>query len=431
MSADVFETLRRRTAPGTAIAAKLAGAGATEDWAEGATVILSDDREVLDFGAYGVTLLGHRPPAVIAAVGEQLHRMTTSTRVLANPIAASFMEELMGRFAAPLERVWLGSDGADAVEVAIKLARRASGKMRILAVEHGFHGKTLGALALTWNPAFREGLEPLLQQVTHISRDDPEGVSREVVAGDVAAIVFEPVQGEGGARPLEPAVLRRWAQDAHAAGAFVICDEVQAGLRRCGPLCVAADAGIDVDAVLLGKALGGGVMPISAFIASDELYAPLRSDPTFHTATFGGHPLACAAGRAALAVNDELAARGVEIGTRLASALQALARTYPAAVDRIHGTGLMYGLELTTAGQAGNVLVDLAQAGLLVSPCLSAPRTIRLLPPMVTTDAQLELALDLLDAALAQAAQLPAEEDETQVLSVGPSAPSIPETGVR
>ncbi len=430
MSADVFENLRRRTAPGAAIAAKLAGAGATEEAAEGATVVLSDNRKVLDFGAYGVTLLGHRHPAVTAAVRTQLDLLTTSTRVLANSTTVSFMEELMERFGAPLERVWLGSDGADAVEVAIKLARRSSGRMRVLAVEHGFHGKTLGALALTWNPAFRKGLEPLLQHVTHIRRDDPDGVAREIATGDVAALVFEPVQGEGGARRLDPALLRRWTRDAHAAGVFVISDEVQAGLRRCGPLCVAADAGIEVDAVLLGKALGGGVMPISALIASDELYEPLRSDPTFHTATFGGHPLACAAGRAALVANDDLELRAIETGARLASALQELAEAYSTTISAIHGTGLMYGLEFNTPAQAGNVLVDLAQAGLLLSPCLSAPRTIRLLPPMVTTEPELQLAIDLLHTALAQLADLPVE-DEIQTPGVQPSAVSLgePEVG--
>lgn len=404
MSAAVFEQLRARSAPGTAFAAKLAGGGASEQWAEGARVLLSDGREAIDFGAYGVTLLGHRHPAVVEAVTAQLRLMPASTRLLANPTTAAFADELGERFGAVGERVWLGSDGADAVEAAIKLARRASGRMRVLAVEHGFHGKTLGALALTWNPAFREGLEPLLGQVTHVGREDPAAVAREVAVGDVAALIFEPRQGEAGARALDPELLRRWSADARAAGAFVICDEVQAGLRRCGPFSVARAEGVEVDAVLLGKALGGGVMPLSALLARAELYEPLRADPTFHTATFSGHPLACAAGRAALRVGDRLADEAAAAGARLGAGLELLAAAHRETVVGVHGAGLMWALELAAPALAGSVLIDLARAGLLVSPCLSAPASIRLLPPMVTTEEQLARALELLDAALAAAA---------------------------
>ncbi|HEX5608551.1 MAG TPA: aminotransferase class III-fold pyridoxal phosphate-dependent enzyme [Solirubrobacterales bacterium] len=398
----VFEAQRRRMAPGLALAAKHVGAGAVEQSADGAVVRLSDGRELIDFGSYGVTLLGHRHPAVTAAVREQLGRMPTATRTLANPTTAAFADELAELILGRLHRFWLGSDGADVVEVAVKLARLASSRRRVLAVEHGFHGKTLGALALTWNPAFREGLAPLLQNVTHLRRDDLEGVARETAGGDVAALIFEPVQGEAGARCLDREVLRRWTRDAHAAGAFVISDEVQAGLRRCGPWSVALDAGLDVDAVLFGKALGGGVMPLAALAASAELYEPLRVDPNLHSATFGGHPLACAAGRAALPAIEGLAEPAAAIAARLDLGLRRLADAHPGAVVAVHGEGLMRGLELATPGAAGSVFVDLAHAGLLVSPCLGAPGTIRLLPSMVTTDTQLECALELLDEALAQ-----------------------------
>lgn len=408
-ASGVFDALRRRLPPGTALAAKLIGQGAIEQRADGALVILSDGRELIDFGSYGVTLLGHRHAQVLAAVRAQLETMPASTRVLANPTTAAFADELATRVAGPLAHVWLGTDGADAVEVAVKLARRATGRLRVLAVEGAFHGKTLGALALTWNPAFRIGLEPLLGHVTHIARDDITAVARETAAGDVAAIIFEPIQGEAGARRLDPQTLRRWTQDAHTAGAFVISDEVQAGLRRCGPLSVAVEAKLNPDAVLFGKALGGGVMPLSALVATGELYAPLTADPTLHSATFSGHPLGCAAGRAALDAIDEYAPAAAALALRLDEGLTRLAAAHKPVVRALHGEGLLRAVELATPGAAGSVLVDLAQAGLLVSPCLSAPTTIRLLPPMVTSDAQLDRALVLLDTALADAA---AFEDE-------------------
>jgi putrescine aminotransferase len=408
-TAAVFEVQRRRMAPGLALAAKHVGGGEIEDAAEGATVRLSDGRELIDFGSYGVTLLGHRHPAVVDAVSRQLERMPAATRTLANPTTVGFVDELAERIGGGLHHLWLGSDGADAVEVALKLARRVSGRNRVLAVEHGFHGKTLGALALTWNPAFREGFEPLLRHVTHVDREDADSVARELAAGDVAALVFEPVQGEAGARRLDAELLHRWTGDAHAAGAFVISDEVQAGLCRCGPWSVALDVGLEVDAVLFGKALGGGVMPLAALAASSELYAPLRSDPNLHSATFGGHPLACAAGRAALPAIEDLSAHAGVIASGLDTGLDRLAESHRSVVTAVHGVGLMRGLELATPGVAGSVFVDIAHAGLLVSPCLSSPRSIRLLPPMVTSEAQLDHALEMLDDALAAARPMLAE----------------------
>ncbi|HEV7805575.1 MAG TPA: aspartate aminotransferase family protein [Solirubrobacteraceae bacterium] len=395
-ASEVFETLHRHVASGIVLAAKIAGQGAVETAANGAVVRLSDGREAIDFGSYAVTLLGHRHPDVVAAVADQLGRMTSTTRLLANPVSAGLMADLARRFEPRLQRVWLGSDGADAVEVSLKLARRRTGRLRVLAVHGAFHGKTLGALALTSNPIFHEGLEGLLSHVTHIEPDDPDAVAREVEQGDVAALVVEPIRGEGGVQPLDADILRRWAVDARDAGSFVISDEIQVGLRRCGATSLAVEAGIDPDAVLLGKPLGGGVMPLAAMIASDDLYAPLMKDPTWHSQTFSGHVLSCAAGRAALRAIDHLAPAGARVGERLEAGLRALARQQPELISAVRGKGLLWGVEFANAAAAGSVLVDMAMRGVLISPCLSAPRTIRLLPPMVATDEQVDVVLGFL-----------------------------------
>lgn len=392
--------VRQHISPGVSLAAKILGAGATEATASGATVVLSDGRRLLDFGSYGVTLLGHRHPAVLAALSNELKRMPTATRMLANPTTAAFAAELVERCGESLRRVWIGSDGSDVVEVALKLARRVTERMRILVVEGAFHGKTLGALALTTNPAFRLGLEPLLGSVSAIPRDDPDAVRLAADRGDVAALVFEPIQGEAGVRPLDFAVLQRWVADARAAGAFVISDEIQVGLGRCGPFSPAVAAGLDPDAVLLGKALGGGLMPLSAMVATDALAAPLVAQPTWHTTTFSGHPLACAAGSAALAALEQAATHGSKVGVMLGAGLEALAHKYPDVIAEVRGTELIWGLEFATPGAAGAALLELAQGGLLVSPCLSSITTIRLLPPMVTTSEQVEGALEILAATL-------------------------------
>jgi putrescine aminotransferase len=402
-TADVFGIVRRHLSPGLALGYKMMGHGAYEVSAQGATVRLSDGRELVDFGSYAVALLGHRHGPVVRAVADQLHTMPTATRALANPAVTGFVDELLARCGPRLQRVWLGSDGADAVEAAVKLARRGTGRSRILAVEGAFHGKTLGALALTWSTAFRQGLERVLAPVTHIAPTDRAAVAREMAAGDVAALIVEPIQGENGVRPLAADVVAGWAADAHAAGAFVISDEIQVGLRRCGDFSPALARGWQPDAVLFGKALGGGVVPLSAMVATPELYGPLTADPTFHSATFGGHPLACAAGSAALRAIDELADQGVAVAGRVERELRALADRHPRVVSGLRGQGLLWGVDFPTPAVAGSVLTELAERGLLVSPCLSASRTIRLLPPMVTTDAELERAVQALDGALSVA----------------------------
>lgn len=402
-AAEVFETLLRHSAPGVVVAAKIAGQSAVEADASGAVVRLSDGREAIDFGSYGVTLLGHRHPGVVAAVMEQLQHMASTTRLLANPVTVGLMADLTARFGPRLTRVWLGSDGADAVEVATKLARRRTGRLRVLAVAGAFHGKTLGALALTSNPIFRAGLEPLLGHVTHLDPRDPDAVDRETRREAVAALIVEPIRGEGGVQPLDPGVFRRWAADARAAGAYVISDEIQVGLRRCGQLSLAVEAGVDPDAIVLGKALGGGVMPLAAVLACDELYAPLAEDPTWHSQTFSGHPLSCAAGRAALRALDELGPMSSHIGDRLEAGLRKLAGEHPDLITDVRGRGLLWGVEFANPAAAGSVLTDLAMRGVLISPCLSAPRTIRLLPPMVATPQQVDIVLGFLAEVITEA----------------------------
>lgn len=395
-----FASIRRHLSPGAALGAKVLGGGATEVTASGATVLLSDGRGVLDFGSYGVTLLGHRHPKVLAAISDALEQMPTATRVLANPSTAAFASTLVERCGGNMQRVWLGSDGSDAVEVALKLARRSTGHMRVLAVEGAFHGKTLGALALTRGSLFRQGLEPLLGGVTELRRDDVDAVRHETARGDVAALIFEPIQGEAGVRPLDSTVLKRWIADARTAGASVISDEIQVGLGRCGPFSPSIATGFEPDAVLLGKALGGGLMPLSAMVATEAFAEPLITDPTWHTMTFSGHPLACAAGQGALAALAEESPNGLAMGEAFSAGLKRLARDHPETIADLRGRGLIWGIEFATPGAAGAALVELAQRGLLVSPCLSSNKTIRLLPPMVASPQQVDEALKILEETL-------------------------------
>lgn len=401
---ETFRRVKRHFSPALAVAGKFTGQGAVESSAEGCRVTLSDGRSLLDFGSYAVALLGHRNPVIADAVRTQLDVMPASTRSVQTPVAPLAAERLTEYLGGGLGRVYFGCGGADAVEVSVKLARMATGRTTVIAVDGAFHGKTLGALALTDNPRFRAGLEPLLQGVVRVSPDDPEAVAKAVRRHEVAAVVFEPVQAENGVRLLDRAVLAQWCRDAHEHGAFVIADEIQVGLRRCGARSVALADGLDVDCVLLGKPLGGGVLPVSAAVGNDRLFAPLLADPMVHTATFSGHPLSTAVIPAALDLIERHAEDGERIAAAMEQGLATLREQHPDAVVETRGRGLLWGIDFRSPELAGEVLTGLAQRGMVVSPCLSRPTTIRLLPPIVATEADVKEAMTLLTEATAGAA---------------------------
>ena len=249
-----FKQVKKHFSPALAMAGKFMGQGAVETSADGCRVTLSDGRQALDFGSYAVALLGHRNTAVVEAVRDQLDRMPTSTRSVLNPVPAQAAETVVDYLGGVLPKVYFGGGGADAVEASVKLARVATGRSTVIAVEGGYHGKTLGALALTHHERFRSNLGPVLAGAVHVDPTRPDAVARVLAETDAAALIFEPVQGENGVTELDPEILARWCADAKAAGAFVIADEIQVGLRRCGERSLALAAGLPVDAVLLGKA---------------------------------------------------------------------------------------------------------------------------------------------------------------------------------
>jgi putrescine aminotransferase len=385
ISEQSFATERRHLSPGLGLARRLAGRDAVEVAASGATVTLSDGRSVLDLGSYAVPLIGHRHPAVCAAVAKCLDSMPTSTRILSNPITTGFVEMLVGAVGSKdLSRAWIGLSGADVVEVALKLARWRTGRRRVVALEGGYHGKTIGALAATSSDAFRSGLDYLLGDVVHVERDDASAVERELIRGDVAAFIFEPVQGEAGAVSLDFEVLRTSANLARRSGAAVIADEVQTGFR-CGSPSLAISNDIEVDCLLLGKSLGGGVMPLSALLATEELFEPLRRDPFRHSATFSGHPLACAAGRAFLEVMPGEYTRSRSVERVLRYVLDELERNHPEVV-RIGGSGLLLAIEFSSPSIAAEFLLSCLDSGVLTCASLGNPAAVRLLPPTCLTD---------------------------------------------
>jgi predicted acetylornithine/succinylornithine family transaminase len=356
---------------------------------EGCRVWDDQGRSYLDFGGgVAVTSLGHLHPAVTAAAHEQLDRLWHAS----NLYWTEPMLRLAGLLSERLDgaRSFFCNSGTEANEAAIKLARKATGRSGIVALEGGFHGRTLGSLSVTGQPSKWEGFGPLVPGAVFAPPNDVEALERAVTpGGDVALILLEPVLGEGGVIPLEPAFAQAAAEIAREVGAVLCVDEVQTGLGRTGTFFAFEQLGIEPDLVTLAKGLGNG-LPIGALLARDTAPAGLAAGD--HGSTFGGNPVTCAAACAVVeAIDDDLLAGVRARGAQLRSALASL----PGVVE-VRGNGLLVGIRLD---RPASVVVDACrEQGVLV---LSAgPDVLRLAPPLVVTEAEVDAALDVILGAL-------------------------------
>ena len=348
---------------------------------EGAYVWDADGARYLDLlGGIAVNALGHAHPAVVAAVTEQIGALGHTSNLYVNPVTVELAETLLdvagltGR-----AKVLFGNSGAEAVEAAIKLARR-TGRTKIVACDGAFHGRTMGALTLTGQPAKREPFVPLLPEVEHVPYGDVDAL-RSIVDDQTAALVLEPVLGEGGVVPAPDGYLQAAREITTAAGALLILDEVQTGIGRLGSWFAFQQAGITPDVVTVAKGLGGG-LPIGACIgvgAAADLFGPGQ-----HGTTFGGNPVCSAA---ALAVLRTIAADGLcehtaSVGEEIATGVEALRHPL---VTRVRGSGLLLGIGLREPVAAA-VAAAAQRVGFLVNNV--APDTIRLAPPLIISSAQ-------------------------------------------
>jgi putrescine aminotransferase len=404
--ADVLAKWRSHVNSGLARLAEFLGAG-VEIASEGPYLYDEKGTQYLDCGGYNVFLLGHRHPAVVEAVSAQLHRHPLASRLLLNgdlPEAAVALARV-----APegLDYVWLANSGAEATEAALKLGW-LGGCRRLIAMRGGYHGKTLGALGVTYNPTYRKPYEGLLPQVAFLPYGDAAALADELGrSSERACVILEPVQSECGVIIPPDGYLKEVERIARQSGAFFVLDEISTGLGRMGWWWGADREGVRPDVLLAGKALSGGVMPVSAAICTEEAFAPLNKDPFLHTSTFAGNPLAAAAVRAAVETieRDGLVMRSREIGERLLSGLRAIVAEHcPHMVRDVRGLGLLVGIEFHDESQAARLLFELIQRQVLVSHSLNAHRVVRVTPPAILTDAQFDrLMAALKDSAAAVA----------------------------
>ena len=343
-----------------------------------------DGRRYLDLvGGIAVNALGHGHPALVAAVSKQAGEAIHISNFFTSPAQIALAERLLGIAGAPAgSAVFFANSGTEAVEAAIKLSRR-TGRTGLVAAEGAFHGRTTGALALTHKPAYREPFAPLIPGVVHVPYGD-EAALRAAVGSDTAAVVLEPVQGEAGVLSPGTAYLRVAREVTGDAGALLVLDEVQTGIGRTGTWFAFQQAGIVPDAITVAKGLGGGV-PIGALVTFGAAASSLLTVGQ-HGTTFGGNPLACAAGLAVLgAIEDEgLMDQARLVGDHLARAVLALGHPL---VGGVRGVGLLRAI-LLDGEVAPAVAAAAREAGYIVNPV--TPSAIRVAPPLVLTAAQVD-----------------------------------------
>ena len=369
---------------------------------QGARVWDADGTEYIDLLAgIAVNCLGHAHPAVVAAVSEQISTLGHISNFFTSPAQVRLAEELDGLVfpsARPgASKTFLANSGTEANEAAFKIARRHGGaaRPRVLALESAFHGRTMGALALTHKAAYREPFEPLPAGVEFVPAGDVEAL-RAALGPDVAALIVEPIQGEAGVRELPAGYLEAARELTSAAGALLIIDEVQTGMGRTGAWMAhhLLAPGVTPDVVTLAKGLGGGV-PIGATIATGQAAELLG--PGQHGTTFGGNPIAAAAALAVIGtIRDQgLLERVSALGERWATRLAALD-----AVVEVRGRGLLRGLGLADdVGPAAQVVDELSRRGFIVNA--PRPDTLRLAPPFILSDADADAFTEALSEVLA------------------------------
>jgi len=358
---------------------------------KGALVWDIKGKEYIDcMSSYGVALLGHSHPKVVEAVCKQAEALISCHASLYSNKRTEFLQKLMSITPTGLNKAFLSNSGAESVECAIKLARKFTGKPEIIAVMGGYHGKTIGALSATWDKKYRQPFQPLVPEFKHVPPDNIEKLA-DAITGKTAAVLLEPIRGEGGVRVPPEGFLPSVRELCDEENVLLILDEVQTSFGRTGKLFACEHWGVIPDAICLAKPFAGG-LPIGITIAKEDIMSSLKIGE--HSSTFSGSPLVCAAACAAIdvLVNGKLAERAATIGRYFKAKLEELQTKYKI-VKEVRGLGLMLGMEFRC--DVGNIMLKTMERGVLV---LDAGRNVlRFLPPLVIEKEQIDKTISVLD----------------------------------
>jgi putrescine aminotransferase len=368
-----------------------AGQFAALEWS-GRDSMLCDllGREYIDcLGGYGIFSAGVNHPKVVKAVTDQIQRMALNSQELLEPWRAALARVLAEVTPGDLQNSFFINNGTDAMEGAIKLARLYTKRNTFISALGGFHGKSMGSLSLMGKASFREPFQHGLQDVRFVPYGDADALEDEFVRCDtvgvrIAGVVLEPVQGEAGGVVPPDDYLPRAREQCTRYGALLIADEIQTGMGRTGKFWGVDHWNVVPDIMCVGKSIGGGVMPLSAFISTAEIWEVMIPNPIIHSTTFGGNPLACAAGLAAIEVTleEDLPGQAATKGEFLLRELACLQQKYPQVLKEAHGKGLLIGMEFPVQETGWKVASGLFKRGVLVAGTYSKAQVIRIEPAL-------------------------------------------------
>ena len=382
---ETIEKYEKYLNPAVARLFRFMGLASVETKAEGWIITDSDGREFIDcLGGYGMFCLGHRHPKIVEAGKGALDTIPMCGEILFNRPMADLAERLAEITPGNLQYSFFVNSGTEAVEGALKIARLATGRKKYIAAQNAFHGKTYGSLTATGRDLFRKPFEPLLQNFTHVEFGNIAAMEAAIDT-DTAAVILEPVQGEGGIIVPPAGYLTAVRNLCDKYGVLMIADEVQTGIGRTGKWFAVDHEGVTPDIMALAKALGGGIMPIGSFTATPEVWSGLIESPFLHTSTFGGNQMACVAGIATLKVIEEedLLNRGAAAGAYLKKGLEEIQKDYPLVIKEVRGLGMMIGIELTKEGAGGMLMSLMIDSNILIAYTLNNPKVIRMEPPLI------------------------------------------------
>jgi acetylornithine/LysW-gamma-L-lysine aminotransferase len=365
----------------------------------GAHVWDTDGKEYIDcMGGYGVALVGHQNQRVNNAIKEQLDKIITVHSSLYNKTREEFLKTLIGLAPKGLTQVHLNNSGAEAIEAAMKFARKFTGKKGMVAMKGSYHGKSFGALSLTFNPKYRKAFQPLVEKVSFASFGDIESL-RSVIDDDTAFVILEPIQGESGIIVAPEGFLQEVRKICDEKGILLIFDEIQAGLGRTGRLWACEHWNTSPDILCLAKGIAGGV-PMGATLVRPDILAAMNKGE--HSSTFGGNPLSCAAGTAALKAitEDGLIENSEKMGRIFREGLEELKEKHTM-IREIRGKGLMIGIEMKF--EVRDILMGLIKKGVLM--LYSGRNILRILAPLVITEEDITKVLHALDSILSEEEQ--------------------------
>lgn len=404
----VVELYAKHINPGLARLMSFAGYG-LEVRAEGCYIWDDEGKKYLDcLGGYGVFALGHRNPEVVATAKKALDTMPLSGKAFFSEPAGLLAQKLSQITPDALQYSFFCNSGAEAVEGAIKAARSASGKHKIISTVGGYHGKTLGALSATGREAYKKPFEPMLEEFVFVAYGDSKALA-DAVDSQTAAVLLEPIQGEAGIYVPPDNYLSDARKICDEKGALLIFDEVQTGFGRTGKMFGMDHSKVCPDLVMFAKALGGGVVPIGAFMGTQKVWDKFFGDnPLIHTSTFGGNPLATSCALTAIEVieKNNLCENSAKMGERMKTLLIATQNTYKDLVSEVRGKGLMIGVEFSMDDVAELVIAQMVKRGVAAAYTLNNKHVIRFEPPLTITESEVDFACEVFAESVKETASL-------------------------